>query len=542
MKLRPLPKINSEGSTVLGAVDGRSSGARATPAEGSKASLASLNRTTGDHLHVPGPEDAVWDAAPWLAGLREVPEDATWPRLMTLPHPAAVGSYGDEVVTQFRERTGKELRWWQQLAAQRLLEHDAAGDLVWRIYLLTLSRQLGKSWLLRELMLWRGQQMARWGDQLVVHTGKDLAIIREVMDPAVEWAITMDLKTERNNGRWAIHWAGSDGAGRPAHGRWIARSHKAVYGYSASNPMVDEAWAVPPRAVNNALLPTMVEQRSPQLGLISTAHPEATGLMLDRRVTALGQLLSPESLLLLEWSAPAEMELTDERGWRMASPHWTPQRRELIAGELASALEGSSDPEDPDPVGSFRAQWLDQWPHDVETREDPDERIASRDQWQACLDAAVAPDPDRLLVLAVEDDLGRGAAAAAAALTPDGRVVVGGHRFATLRHAVDWCEDTGAGALDVLLLAGASLLEDPELDVELACEPAGTRETRAALPSLRTLARSGRLAHDGAADVTRSVLDARVPANVQGDAMLVRGDALFRCVAWAVHRAHRERW
>jgi hypothetical protein len=39
------------------------------------------------------------------------------------------------------------------------------------------------------------------------------------------------------------------------------------------------------------------------------------------------------------------------------------------------------------------------------------------------------------------------------------------------------------------------------------------------------------------------VLDARVPRNVTGGAMLVRnGSALLRCVAWAVHRAHRDRF
>jgi hypothetical protein len=38
------------------------------------------------------------------------------------------------------------------------------------------------------------------------------------------------------------------------------------------------------------------------------------------------------------------------------------------------------------------------------------------------------------------------------------------------------------------------------------------------------------------------VLGARVPPNVTGESMLVRVDALARCVAWAVHRAHRDRW
>jgi hypothetical protein len=546
--------------------------------------------TVGGSLRVPGPDDSCWDHAEWLDDLRELPAEATWPRLMTLPHPAAVGTYGREVEAQFRQRRGRDARWFQRLFWRRVLEHDAHGRLVWLIYLLSMARQLGKSWALQEKMLWRLEQTGRWGDQLIVHTGKDVPIVQEVMLPVMSWADRKERQAEGwkvdwTNGKWAlsrtiepdpIGCPRCDGRGRllgddasedvdclrcagtgrvrpdvPAStARWLSRSFRQVYGYSSTAPEVDEAWKVPPRAVNDGLFPTMVEQVSPQLGLTSTAHPEATGLFLDRRVTALGQLFEPVDLLLLEWSAPTPSagrgdgpDLDDERNWRMASPHWTPQRRHLVANALQSARDGGSDPEDPDPIGSFRCQWLDQWPHDAETREDPDERVATKDEWEACLDADASPDPTRLLVVAVEDDLGRGAAAAAAAVTTDGRVVTGGHRFETLREAVDWAEDTAEGAEDVLLLVGASVLEDPELeDLELATEPAGSRETRAALPALRALARAGRLAHDGGGDVTASVLGARVPPNVTGDAMLVRADALLRCVAWTVHRAHRERW
>src|SRR5215471_14145628 len=35
---------------------------------------------------------------PWLRGLRRPPADATWPRLMTVPHPDAVGSLGPEFI------------------------------------------------------------------------------------------------------------------------------------------------------------------------------------------------------------------------------------------------------------------------------------------------------------------------------------------------------------------------------------------------------------------------------------------------------------
>src|SRR5262245_25661856 len=43
------------------------------------------------------PSDARW-RVPWLKGLRRVPRDAVWPRLMTVPHPDATGSLGAEFV------------------------------------------------------------------------------------------------------------------------------------------------------------------------------------------------------------------------------------------------------------------------------------------------------------------------------------------------------------------------------------------------------------------------------------------------------------
>jgi hypothetical protein len=534
-------------------------------------------------IRVPGPDSDVWDV-PWLEELRDVPESASWPRLMTLPHPDAVGSYGAEVDRQYRRRTGKDLRWWQRLVNARVLEHDARGRLVWIKWLLSTARQVGKSTDLRELCWWRIEQVRRWGAQLVLHTGKDAGIVQEVMQPAMTHADRLGWDVDWRSDRWAIShgvelpppprltcpacegapfWSpvpstlcetcGGTGLEpeQPALqelGRWIARTWRSVYGWSPGLAVVDEGWKVPPRAVDDGIWPTLVEQVSPQLGLVSSAHPEATGLMLGERALAIGQLFSPVDTLLLEWSTPADLELDDRAGWRAASPHWSRQRESMIAGALRKALEGSSDPEDPDPIGSFRAQWLNQWPQDVEAPVDPDDVLATEEQWSALLDPEAVPDPDATLVVAVEDDLGRGAAAAAAALTPDGRVVVGGWRFDTLREAVDWCEDTAAAAEDVVLLAGASLVGngkdqpmDPELEgVDLTVEPAGQAETRDGLPQLRTLVRGGRLAHDGGQDVSRAVLAAKVRTSKAG-ALLVDPDALLRCVVWVARRAHRDR-
>ena len=541
------------------------------------------DETAAGFLRVPGPSDAVWDDCPWLTELRNVPEGASWPRLMTLPHPDAVGSYGAEVDRQFTRRTGRELRWWQRLVNARVLEHDARGRLVWVKVLLSTARQVGKSTDLRELCWWRTEQTHRWGDQLVLHTGKDAGVVQEVMQPAMTHADRLGLDVDWRSDRWQIarsvdlppppplvcgvcdgapfvspvpatlcEACGGRGTEPPqpalqVRGRWIARTWRSVYGWSPGFAVVDEGWKVPARAVDDGIWPTLTEQESPQLMLVSSSHPEATGLMLGERPLAIVQLFRPEDTLLLEWSTPTDLALADVAGWRMASPHWSRQREKMIAGALRKALEGSADPEDPDPMASFRAQWLNQWPQDVEKTVDPDDVLATEEEWARLLDSDAVPGPGRQLVLAVEDDLGRGACAAAAALTVDGRVVVGGWRFPTLRDAVDWCEDTAAAAGDAVLLAGASMVPtkdtpgDPELEgLDLVLEPAGQVETRDGLPQLRTLVRGGRLAHDGGQDVSRSVLAAKVRTSKAG-ALMVDPDALLRCIVWTVRRAHRDR-
>src|SRR4029077_2261396 len=93
-----------------------------------------------------------------MADLLDVPGDACWPRLMTGPHPAAVGSYGLDLERVSLDRDGTVLRWWQRLALRRIFGHDAAGVLVWPEWILTAARQQGKSILIRELAMWRLQR------------------------------------------------------------------------------------------------------------------------------------------------------------------------------------------------------------------------------------------------------------------------------------------------------------------------------------------------------------------------------------------------
>ena len=75
------------------------------------------------------PDDERW-GVPWLTALRKVPADAVWPRLMTVPHPRAVGSLGDEFVGWLRSGAGCRCaggRGWLLLGCSRSTSDGRAG-------------------------------------------------------------------------------------------------------------------------------------------------------------------------------------------------------------------------------------------------------------------------------------------------------------------------------------------------------------------------------------------------------------------------------
>jgi hypothetical protein len=478
----------------------------------------------------------VWDVA-WLAGLRDVPGDATWPRLMTPPHPRATGSYGAELAAYAAERTGRPLRWWQHLFAARALEHDADGLLCWDAADLTVARQVGKSYLMREACLWRMHQGRRWDVQTVVHTGKDLPVCVEIQRPARRWAradrFADVYKVRDANGQETIEVL-ADGS------RWLVKAKESVYGLTASMAVVDEAWAVPATTIEEGLVPTMVELPNSQLWLVSTAHRKATALMVARRNAAAADLDDTDADLWVEWSAPPDAAYDDEAGWRLASPHWTDRRRRMIAARLAAARNGDSDdPDEPDPYQAFAAQWLNRWPT-VRRRPGHGEPLLDPGTWEACAGALAVYDGPG--VVAIEENRGTGAAAAFVAADGAGRFEVDGRACASWSEAIDIVRGFVAARPGARLIVGARLNNQLPVDLpgRLGAQRAGTTETGRGLSLLRALVAERREMHDDTADLDDQIARARVHNLTGGGLGLVNNNArtdLLRATLWALDAA-----
>jgi hypothetical protein len=482
-----------------------------------------------------GQGDSRW-RVPWLRGLRRPPPDAVWPRLMTVPHPSATGSYGREFCRWAEARSGRELRWWQQLVAARLLEHDVDGRLVWEALILSTARQVGKSWLIREVCLWRIHQGDRFGEpQDVLHTGKDLAICKEVQRPARIWAKarTGTYKVREVNGQEEIEHL-ADGA------RWMLRAKEAVYGYAASLAVVDEAWKVKPPTVDEGLTPTMAEREHAQLMLVSTAHRLATSLVLGRRQAALAALEDGDGDLLIEWSAPEGSELDDIAAWRLASPHWTAHRERLIRKKLEGMRAGEiDDPEEPDPEHSFRTQWMNQWPRKLTEPTGNVEPLLPAGLWGQLVTPGLTDSGP--IWVALEDNYGLGAALAAAARLPDGRIEVAGWAYADWDSAIHDLRGLCAARWVNEIQVGASLFDRVPDDITPEPAPAGTRETRAGLALLRDLVATGQVTHDiDTPDLDQALGDAQVKESPSGLYLMGRGEThLVKAAVWAIAAAHR---
>lgn len=216
----------------------------------------------------------------------------------------------------------------------------------------------------------------------------------------------------------------------------------------------------------------------------------------------------------------------------MASPRWSRQREQMIRMRVRRAMSGfaSDDPDEPDPVESVRAQWLNQWPVKL-TVQGRVEALVDGDRWA---ELGVNGDTARRVWVAVADNLGRGAGVVAVA-------DIGGDRF-----EVDgWtCADRDIALEDARLtittlgVPGRIVVEPALASVAPRADKTTPADVRFGLPLLRQLVDSGRLVHDSTPELDVQLAECRVRV-VQGGLALAspaRSD-LVRAAALAVRAA-----
>jgi hypothetical protein len=285
----------------------------------------------------------------------------------------------------------------------------------------------------------------------------------------------------------------------------------------------------------------MAEREQPQLLLVSTAHRKATALVLERRKVALDALELGDGDLLIEWSAPRGAAPEDRDAWRLASPTWSPRRERLIAKAHERMLAGEADdPDEPDPVASFQAQWLNQWPAVRSDPAGPTEPLLPDGVWSGLADDELEPASSAVWV-ALEDDFGLGAAVACARRLADGRLEVDGWLRGDWDSAVLDVERLRDAFTIRRLLVGASMIDRVPPELRSVAEARTTVNVRTGLALLRDLATSGHLAHD----VTTAELDdamgvAMVREASSGLLLVGKGPVhLVKAVVWALAAAHR---
>jgi hypothetical protein len=443
------------------------------------------------------------------------------PRLETARPSDVVGSYGAEAAGWIERYLRDDLRPWQRYALERILEHREDGSLRWRRVIITVSRQSGKSILSRGLCGWRVGASDLFGEpQEVLHVANLRTTAQRIWTPAARTLEeTLGVTVRRSNGQEAIELV--DGSAW----RLAASTLDGGVGSSVCLAFVDEAWRVGRDVVDGSIAPTMLERRSPQLVLVSTAGDGGSTLLIEDRDAAIAQLAEPDEarILLLEWSAPPEAYPDDREAWRLASPHWTPGRLEAL--EHAHATSSEAD---------WRRQYLNQWV------------LAARSwigagQWQAAELAELPLDlPEQGGTIAVNDRDGQpGACGYVLAILVGDDVVVSGRAFTSRRALWTALEELVAGRRGLSLLYPASFERHVASLRVASSTKVGTLEQRAGYgPTLAAIV-DGRLRHDGDEELTRQILTA-TPVTIPdvGTTLSTRRSPgpifLARAAVWAI--------
>lgn len=338
----------------------------------------------------------------------------TRPRIFTPPLEANSRglprwSRGREFIRWARE-FGEPLRPWQQELAIRALETvGPAGPLRFRVVVVIVARQNGKTTFLRLFALWL---LLRCGVRLVVAAAQDRGRAFETWEDAVEALEAHPTFADRVYKVWRRtnqeYLRVTDADGRPG-GRYLikAATRSSGRGPSADAVLFDELREQDDWAGWAALSKTTMAREDGILIAFSNAGDRRAVVL--RHLRSVAQAGTDPAVGLFEWSAPEGCDLLDMRAVAMANP--TLNRPGGIT-EAAVRTAAATDPAE-----IYRAEVLCQFVGAADHAVDVS-------AWLALADPELdSPRRDWVMVVDVAPD-GEHATAALAAVVPDGRVRV----------------------------------------------------------------------------------------------------------------------
>lgn len=328
------------------------------------------------------------------------------PRLWTPPERplTRATSRGYEVADFAEGVLGEPLLPWQRWLAVHALELAPDGRFRFRVILVLVARQNGKTFVLKVISLWRlFVDMAR----LVLGAAQSLDIAREAWQASVDTAQAVpDLRDEVANVRYA-NGEQCLTLTTGARYRIAATSRSAGRGLAVDQLNLDELREQRDWAAWAALSKTTMARPNGQIWAISNAGDDESVVLNHLREAALSG--RDPSIFLAEWSAPEGCDLDDPAAIAQANPGvgYT------LSEQAIRSARGS------DPPAVYRTEVLCQRVQVLDSAVDAA-------AWKDCADVAGSLDGSRDKLAACVDVAPDSAhvTLAAAAVQADGRVRV----------------------------------------------------------------------------------------------------------------------
>jgi hypothetical protein len=240
----------------------------------------------------------------------------TQPRLYTPPlRPLNRKTSRGYEVADFADMIGEPLLPWQRWAAIHAMELLPSGEYRFRVVLILVARQNGKSSLKRTVSLWR---LYMDGARLILGCAQDVSLAREQWNYCIQTIrdspdLNSELETVRNvNGD---EWFRITGGGRY---KIAASNDKAGRGLSIDELNIDELRTQTDWRAWSALSKTTMARPKAQTWCMSNAGSDESVVLNQLRDAALTG--RDPSIGLFEWSAPDGCELDDTAAWCQANP------------------------------------------------------------------------------------------------------------------------------------------------------------------------------------------------------------------------------